>query len=180
MDDLEKIIDEKIKTAIAEAGQSYEVVRHIPFHTHNGIDSPNIDFTDLLNVRLSTSHTIVGADAATAANYGTFFIAPYPLYVQAIREVHETAGSDGSAVTLQVEKLTGTTAKDSGTVLLSTAFDLKGTANTVQTGTLVTSSYPTIQNNTQYLSTGDRLALKDSGTLTALSNVTVTVTFLVV
>ena len=86
-----------------------------------------------------------------------------------IKEVHSTAGSDVGAVTLQIEKLTGTTALDSGSTLLSTAFNLKGTANTVVSyeGTRLTSSRQLVE--------GDRLALKDAGTLTDLAGVCVTI-----
>lgn len=107
-------------------------------------------------------------DAATAANYGTFFTANESCIVVAVTEVHGTLGTDVGAVTLQLEKLTGTTAPDSGTTLLSSAFNLKATINTVQYGSLVATG-ETI------LSRGDRLCLKDSGTLTAVANVQVTV-----
>jgi len=72
-------------------------------------------------------------------------------------------------VTLQVEKLTGTTAPGSGTSLLTTAFNLKSTINTVVTGVLT----PTV--GAIQLAAGDRLALKLSGTPTSVANVTVTV-----
>lgn len=107
-------------------------------------------------------------DAATTANYGTFFTAQESCVVVAVTEVHGTLGTDASAVTLQIEKLTGTTAPDSGTELLSTAFNLKGTINTVQYGVLVV-------NGENILGRGDRLCLKDAGVLTAVANVQVTV-----
>lgn len=109
-----------------------------------------------------------GTSAATATNYGIFFIAESPMRLASVSEVHTTLGTDAGAVTLQIEKLTGTTAPDSGTALLSTAFNLKGTINTVQYGVLV-SSIATI------LQRGDRLCLKDAGTLTAVAGVNVTV-----
>jgi hypothetical protein len=90
-----------------------------------------------------------------------------------IREVHTTAGSHGSAVSLQVEKCTGTTAPGSGTNLLTNnsdvGFNLKGTANTVQEGTLIATRA------TRQLAAGDRLALDFAGTLTALAGVCVTI-----
>lgn len=107
-------------------------------------------------------------DAATAANYGVFFVAERQYSVLAVAEVHGTAGSDASAVTLQIERLQGTTAPDSGNVILSTAFDLKGTANTVQYGSLVTTGVTALQR-------GDRLCLKDAGVMTAVANLCVTV-----
>ena len=105
--------------------------------------------------------------AATAANYGTFFTADKTYAVSAVTEVHGTLGTDAGAVTVQIEKLTGTQAPDSGTVLLSTALNLKSTINTVQYGTIVASG-------ANILLRGDRLCLKDAGTLTAVANVQVT------
>lgn len=107
-------------------------------------------------------------DAATAANYGAFFVADKTYIVNAVTEVHGTAGSDAGAVTLQIERLQGTEAPDSGDVLLSTALNLKGTANTVQYGTLITTNF-------LILGRGDRLCLKDAGVLTAVADVVVTI-----
>lgn len=107
-------------------------------------------------------------EPATAANYAPFFTADKAYTVVSATEVHGTAGSDGGAVTLQLEKLTGTTAPDSGTVLLSTAFNLKGTANTVQYGTFVATDAVVLQR-------GDRLCLKDAGVMTAVANLQVTI-----
>lgn len=108
-------------------------------------------------------------DAATATNYGTFFVSDRQYNVLAVAEVHGTAGSDGGSVTLQIERLQGTEAPDSGDALLTTAFNLKGTADTVQYGTLTnTGGVSAIQR-------GDRLCLKDAGTLTAVANLVVTV-----
>ncbi len=113
--------------------------------------------------------SLPGTLSATATNYGVFFIASRPIEIMKIKEAHTTAGSDAGAVTLQIEKLTGTTALDSGSTLLTTAFNLKGTANTVVSyeGTRLTSSRQLVE--------GDRLALKDAGTLTDLAGVCVTI-----
>lgn len=110
-----------------------------------------------------------GTSAATAGNYTHFFIADDGYLIQDVYEIHGTAGSDGSAVTCQLEKLTGTTAPGSGTELLVTAFNLKGTANTLQAGNL------SGVGGRNTLIRGDRLALKRSGTLTAVDSVVVTV-----
>ena len=112
-----------------------------------------------------------GTDAATAGNYGKFFVnsSDLTLIVVAISEVHGTAGSHGSAVTLQIERLQGTEALGSGDALLSSTFNLKGTADTVQHGTLISNSQLLV------LEKWDRLALKDAGTLTAVADVCVTV-----
>lgn len=112
--------------------------------------------------------SIPGTQAATATNYSVFFTADRPYYVEAVVESHTTAGTDGSAVTLQVERLQGTEALDAGDPILATAFSLKATANTTQYGTLLKTAV-TILNR------GDRLALKDAGTLTAVAGLNVVV-----
>ena len=101
----------------------------------------------------------------TAANYGIFFTACRPCYVLEIRQVHGTASSAG---TVNVEKLTGTTAKGSGDDLLATAIDTSGTADTVQTFTA-----RKLQNHT--LNAGDRLAIVSGGTLTSMKDLNITV-----
>lgn len=138
----------------------------LPEHFH---ESDRIDWRFLKGRKIYIHHTIYGADAATAGNYGVFWIAPFECAVTEIREVHQTAGSDAGAVELQIEKLTGTQALDAGTALLATAFNLKGTANTVNTGSLSTTV------RAINLNRGDRLAMDDSGTLTAVANVTVVI-----
>lgn len=139
----------------------------LPDHQHTGFDSSNVTWPNITGKKLYISHTIYGTDAATATNYGVFFIAPFACYISSFKEVHQTAGSDASAVTLTLEKLSGTTAPDSGSVMLASTLSLKATANTVQTGTLTT----TLANRN--LAIGDRMCLKDAGTLTAVANVTV-------
>ncbi len=103
-----------------------------------------------------------------------FFIADRAYQVTAISEVHSAAGTNGSAVNLQVTKDVTTDAPGAGTDLLTNntnaGFDLKGTANTVQAGTL-TATTASLQ-----LAAGDRLSLDFAGTLTTLAGVLVTVT----
>ena len=101
-----------------------------------------------------------------------FFTAQYPCEIIWASEVHTTAGSDGSAVTLQLEKLTGTQAPGAGTTLLAAAFNLKGTANTVVTkkGTDLTTTRTNL-----LLDSGDRIALLYSGTLTDVAGVQVSI-----
>lgn len=147
-------------------------VSQTPFHTHNGSDSQKFPYLNLKDKIVIIPYTISGTDAATAANYSTFFTAPYAMAVKTITEVHAVKGTDGSAVTVTVEKLTGTTAPGSGIVVITTPFDLKGTINTVQNAVLST-VVGAIQ-----LNAGDRLALLKAGTLTAVANVTITVTLI--
>lgn len=100
-----------------------------------------------------------------------FFVAPAPCEVLDIQEVHSTAGTDAGAVSLQVTKDVSTDAPGAGTDLLtSVGFNMKGTANTVQEGTLVSSKASLAMKR------GDRLSVDFAGTLTALAGVVVTVT----
>jgi hypothetical protein len=107
-----------------------------------------------------------GAVPVTAANYGQFFIAPYDCVVRQIDASWRTASSSG---TLQVERLQGTEAKDAGDDLLASTISTAGAAETVNTGTLTTTT-----ENLQ-LSAGDRLGLVNGGTLTSLADLCVTV-----
>lgn len=131
--------------------------------------SERFDYTFLKNKVQYLNHSVYGLDAATATNYGVFFIAPFPCVVLSVRESHGTAGSDGSDVGLNIEKLTGTQALGSGVDVLSADLDLKGTANTVQEGVMTTTK---INRN---LLKNERLALKDVGTLTAVADVAITI-----
>lgn len=139
----------------------------IPYHTHNGVDAPQIEFDFLETRKHYERHTIIDADAATAANYGVFFTAPWPCVVTGVWESHNTAGTDAGAVGLNIEKLTGTQALDGGTTILTSNINLKAAAHTQQEPALV------VNINSRQLNKGDRLAMKDSGTLTAVNNVTV-------
>ena len=155
LSELEKTVDLLVKKPV------------LPDHYHNKIDSSPVFWADLASRKVYIHHTIAGLAAATATNYGVFFIAPFPCYLSLLKEVHQTAGSDGGAVTLTLEKLTGTQALDAGTAMLSTTLSLKATADTVQTGTIS----PTLTSIN--LASGDRIAMKDAGTLTSVANVTV-------
>lgn len=132
-------------------------------HEHDGVDAPRVNER---NLRMRTERIHIrldGATPATAANYGVFFSPLDTCFVRAVYERHTTAGSDGSDVGLNIEKLTGTTAPDSGTEILSADINLKGTANTLAQGSLVPSR------SARTLRKGDALCLKDSGTLTAVA-----------
>lgn len=139
---------------------------------NNSVLTPLLDVSSRKVVKrlvpIPVAVRLKGTEGATAANYGHFFVADKAYNVISAAEVHGTKGIDGSAVTLQIEKLTGTTAAGSGTSLLSTAFNLKGNINTVQYGVFVVTGATSMIR-------GDRLALKTSGTLTSVADVLVTV-----
>lgn len=132
-------------------------------HQHETIDG-----TASLNKTAFVTFSLPDTQSQTATNYGICFIATRPCSIKSVSEVHTVLGS--STPTLQIEKLTGTTAPGSGTPILLTAFDLHATANIVQRGVLVST-----KQTTSGLLLSDRLALKVSGTLTALKGVTVTI-----
>lgn len=162
-EELEKQINDLIKRV-----GNLEKSPTIADHFHNGFDVSRIQNSDIAGRKFWITYTLYGATAATAANYGTFFINRIaPCYVSAFYENHQVAGSDAGAVTVMLEKMTGTEAPDAGDAILAAALSLKATANTIQTGILT--------NTLLYrnLALGDRLGLKDAGTLTNVSNVTV-------
>ena len=161
LEDLQSRIDEvEILTMALKKGVLVD-------HFHNSIDSSGIQFVSVQQRKVWVHHTIVGTAAATAANYGVFFIAPFACIVMAVKEVHQTAGTDLGAVTLNIEKLTSGQANDGGVSIQSGTFNLKGTINTVQTGTVI-GTY-----GSRTLAAGDRLSMLDGGTLTAVANVTI-------
>lgn len=115
-----------------------------------------------------------GAIAANQVDQAIFICPAGQAYeVVAVSEVHSVAGTNGSAVNLQLTKDTGTTAPGGGTDLLTNnsnaGFDLKGTANTVQNGTLIATTA------SLRLTAGDRLSVDYAGTLTSLAGVVVIV-----
>lgn len=133
-------------------------------HQHNGFDMTKVEWININTKKLFIHHTIV--TGATAGNYGTFYIVPFPCVLMGFKEVHQVLGTDVGAVTVTLERLTGTQAPDAGTEMLLTPLSLKTTINTVQSGVM---SIPASRS----LATNDRLCLKDAGTLTAVSNVCV-------
>jgi hypothetical protein len=67
----------------------------------------------------------------------SFFVASRAYRVKSIILRVETVGTDGAAVTATIKKAaSGTAINAGGAVSLATAFDLKGGANTNQTGVL--------------------------------------------
>ncbi|NBR88215.1 MAG: hypothetical protein EBT61_22490 [Verrucomicrobia bacterium] len=86
-------------------------------------------------------------------------------------EIHETLGTDGSAVTVDVVKASDGAALSAGTSLLASTFNLKSTINTLQKRSL---SPGTLAADRTILN-GQRIGLKFSGTLTAVTGVNIVV-----
>ncbi len=109
--------------------------------------------------------------APAAATDTVFFVANRAYYVVSASEVHAVAA--GGASVIQVTKDTSTNAPGAGTDLLTnntnTGFDLNGTANTVQTGTL------TATVATKTLAAGDRLAVDFAQAIQSSSGIAITV-----
>lgn len=116
---------------------------------------------------MCASYYFTGTPAATDT---VFYIANRPMIVTSASEIHSAAAGGASA--LQLVKDTSTNAPGSGTDLLTnntnTGFDLAGTANTVQNGTL----NATIANLT--LAAGDRLAVDFANAIQSSAGVVVT------
>ncbi len=91
-------------------------------------------------------------------------IVPVKSELVSVKEVHGTAGSDSSAVTLSIERLQGTETPTNGDAVVNATINLKGTADTVQSGTIVKTS------NIHQFAAGDRVGLNFAGTPTALAN----------
>jgi hypothetical protein len=79
-------------------------------------------------------------------------------------------GTASTSGTLQLEKLTGTTAPGSGTAMLTGTVALSGSANTVASGTVLSGDAAALK-----LGGGDRLGLKLAGTLTNLAGCVATI-----
>lgn len=139
---------------------------------------PYIEYQDIYNKDgFYIVANLPGTSAATAGNYGLVFTSLVTCELIAVAETHEVKGTDAGSVTLQIEKLTGTQAPGSGVNMLATAIDLKGAINTPQYPPLTLTKANRVLNVTLTsgtLSSSDRIALKKSGTLTAVAGVTVT------
>lgn len=79
------------------------------------------------------------------------FLAAKPYYIQSIVQIHSVAA--GGTSELMVTKDVTTDAPGAGTDLLTAAFDLNATANTLQTGAIATTA------GLRKLNTGNRLSI---------------------
>lgn len=90
-----------------------------------------------------------------------------------VQEVHSVLGTDAGAVTIDVMKATGTTAPGSGTSVLASTFNAKGTINTVLTRSKATATLAA--QATRTFAPGDRVCVVFTGVLTALAGVAVSI-----
>lgn len=157
------------------------------------VDVANLNATGVNTIPTAGTLVVTDADSATvggvivpqhievSARFGAaatwvdsaFFIANRAYQVVAVKEVHATAESTATNLRVQLTKDTGTDAPGAGNNLLTNntnaGFNLKATANTVQTGTL-TATTADLQ-----LAAGDRLSLDFEAAATEGANVLVTV-----
>lgn len=129
--------------------------------------------TDALSVgsnKISNTLTFTCAGlSATSASGDCVFVADRAYQVTSIKFVQKTAGGAGCAA--NIEKITGTTAPGSGTVMGTGSYDCNVTANNTVTAYTLTGTTGTLQ-----LASGDRMGIKLAGTLTALAGLTATIT----
>lgn len=152
---------------------------------NNLIQGEGIEFNPLLNVEIpgsppillrtlndyityEVSVTVPYIDAEDSNFYPVFYCPNVKCFLLEARERHTTASAGG---TLTVEKLTEGTAKGSGSSMLVSTFSLSYQANRLQL-----KGSTTVFAGSQ-LNPGDVVALRPSGTLTNLRNVTVTALF---
>jgi len=110
-----------------------------------------------------------GSTAQTATNYGYIFNPPFPFEILSVVEKHDVAGTDAGSVTLDVLKVPNGTTLASGVSCLATTFDMKSTADTA-----VMKQGLELSANRSF-DPLDSIALKITGTLTALEGVQVTI-----
>lgn len=135
--------------------------------------------TELANVVMTVAFTaqpnrieVSHWDPAPAATDHNIFIANRNFRLLDGRQIHGTAA--GGASTMQLEKVTGTTAAGSGTNLLGTAWDLNATADTVQIAAFITTAaVATLQ-----LDSGDRLAHDFANAIQSTTNFAATYSLL--
>lgn len=142
------------------------------------VDSPEMGKQFILRdshdfIVFPVSVRIKNTDAATSANYGQFFIAPFPCTLVRAYERHNLAGSDAGTVECYIEKLPTLTSKGSGINMLASNFNLKSTASLTQTKEPSTGVLNGTLNKS--LATGEAMGVFHSGTLTAVNDVVITV-----
>lgn len=114
---------------------------------------------------------VLGANAEAVDTF--IFVATGDFEVVGVSEVHDVAGTDAGAVTLDVKKCASGTAVAGGTSVLASTFSLKSTVDvpvnkTIGNGGIAASP-------TRIVRSGESLALDIAGVTTAVAGVAVTV-----
>lgn len=113
---------------------------------------------------------VFGANAALLDTFVFTAMGDYELL--GVSEVHDVAGTDGGAVTLDVVKCASGTSVASGTSLLDSTFNLKSTADTPVIKKVSDDGLADVP--TRIITAGQAIALNFTGTLDGLTGVAVT------
>ncbi len=119
-------------------------------------------------------HVTYGANAALLD--GFVFTAPNgsAFEILGVTEVHDVAGSDGGAVTIDVVRCASGTTVASGSTLLASTFDAKSTADTPVEKTIANGGVHQTYER-RVITAGQAVAINFTGTLTALVGVAITI-----
>ena len=133
-----------------------------------------VDRSALLGAREIVNLNVPAAGALTTQ---TIFTADRAMVLTGITELHSTAETATGTATLAVFKDTGTLAPGTGSTTMVGTFNLKATANTLQTATLLSPDGTGEPAAGITLAAGDRLSIVVGGTatITALAGVVVSV-----
>ena len=96
-------------------------------------------------------------------------IVPVKSQLVSVKEVHGTAA--GQTCTVSIERLQGVETSAAGDQVVAATINAEGTANTVQTGTIVTAS------DIHIFEAGDRVGVNMTGTTTTLATMIVACLF---
>jgi len=96
-------------------------------------------------------------------------IVPVKCELVSVKEVHGTAA--GQTCTVSIERLQGVETSAAGDQVVAATINAEGTANTVQSGTIVTTS------NIHQFAAGDRVGVNMTGTTTSLATMIVACQF---
>jgi len=96
-------------------------------------------------------------------------IVPVKAELVSVKEAHSTAA--GQTCVLTIERLQGTEALTEGDAVVNDTINLEGTANTVQSGTIVTTS------NIHQFAAGNRVGVDVTGSTASLANMVVSCQF---
>ncbi len=171
------------------AGQTFAAFLSTVFRVSDGTDPTKKLAFDVSNITTATTRTRIIQNADGVESLGdtasvhlqtaaecidqSFWIAPYACIITAVKFVASVAETTASPAKVMVTNDTSTNAPGGGADVLTnntnTGFDLRATANTVQSGTLSANTT---------MAAGDRLSLDfaATGTITETAGLTVIVT----
>lgn len=121
-----------------------------------------------LDVEARDTFVITDLQSATVVDK-VIGIVPVRSQLVAVKEVHGTAA--GQTCTVSIERLQGTETSGNGDAVVNATIDAEGTADTVQSGTIVSAS------NIHLFEAGDRVGVNMAGTTTSLDNMIVVCQF---